>query len=463
MGSSSTVGASRPGPPRVPFQGGAGRPLGSETRAFFEPRFGHDFGAVRVFADDRAAASARSLDARAYTTRGSIVFGAAQYAPHTWAGKRLLAHELAHVIQQGSRVGHRGDLVQRMPADKAPVCIVPPRPEGNVEVTMVPRGVQVLRGEDAWVITLWDFARDEATPSTAHSDAVWSLVYEANTLVATDPTVTGWTVRSIVGHASPEGEEAHNRDLALRRAAAIAGLFGDPLEPISAGEACGDGVSPDQYPFLRAVDVTIEFARQSFPWQIKKPKVKSTGPGAFGNSVDKNKPGKGVSKGVVEGVKEVTDDLVSGPDPGKGPPKLEINARKALKGLVEGAGEGLSEIGWGAYTAWSHEHGTKELEPEVQAQINALLPEAERMLEEDPSQPVFAVIHTVAKKHEHYEYERGGARSPTPAGVELAEPVRLGRERVARTYRTEERSRDAPGLVIIHTHDITSVELTSQE
>jgi hypothetical protein len=65
-----------------------------------ESRFGHDFSRVRVHTDADAAQSARSIDARAYTSGGDIVFGSGEYAPHTFAGQTLLAHELAHVVQQ---------------------------------------------------------------------------------------------------------------------------------------------------------------------------------------------------------------------------------------------------------------------------------------------------------------------------------------------------------------------------
>ena len=77
-----------------------GQPLDAATRGFMEPRFGHDFSKVRVYADDSAAESARALHALAYTVAPNIVFGAGRYAPHTHAGQRLLAHELTHVVQQ---------------------------------------------------------------------------------------------------------------------------------------------------------------------------------------------------------------------------------------------------------------------------------------------------------------------------------------------------------------------------
>src|SRR5690242_20057476 len=74
----------------------AGQPLDATTRAFMEPRFGHDFSRVRVHTGPEAAQSAAALNARAYTVGPAIVFGAGEYAPATAAGRKLLAHELAH-------------------------------------------------------------------------------------------------------------------------------------------------------------------------------------------------------------------------------------------------------------------------------------------------------------------------------------------------------------------------------
>jgi hypothetical protein len=82
-----------------------GQPLGASTRKFFEPRFGHDFSHVRVHTDARAADSARSVNAQAYTVGDELVFGDGQYAPDTNAGRRLLAHELTHVLQQRQTAG----------------------------------------------------------------------------------------------------------------------------------------------------------------------------------------------------------------------------------------------------------------------------------------------------------------------------------------------------------------------
>lgn len=76
------------------------QPLDARTRAYFEPRFGHDFSQVRVHTDARAEESARAVKALAYTVGRDVVFGSGQYRPGTVAGDRLLAHELVHVAQQ---------------------------------------------------------------------------------------------------------------------------------------------------------------------------------------------------------------------------------------------------------------------------------------------------------------------------------------------------------------------------
>jgi hypothetical protein len=76
------------------------RPLDAPTRAFFEPRFGHDFSRVRVHSDARAAESAAAIKAGAWTVGNDIAFGHGMYAPRTSHGRAVLAHELSHVVQQ---------------------------------------------------------------------------------------------------------------------------------------------------------------------------------------------------------------------------------------------------------------------------------------------------------------------------------------------------------------------------
>src|SRR5262249_46573098 len=94
----------------------SGQPLDAGSRAFFEPRFGRDLSDIRVHANARAAESAREAGARAYAYGRHIAFGDGNYAPGTEGGRALLAHEIAHTIQQEASPVRLG--VQRAPDDK---------------------------------------------------------------------------------------------------------------------------------------------------------------------------------------------------------------------------------------------------------------------------------------------------------------------------------------------------------
>ena len=94
----------------------SGQPLDAATRGFFEPRFGTDLGAVRVHTDFEADAAARAVQARAFTLGPNVVFGHGQYQPDSEAGRRLIGHELTHVMQQSNGGNSAvGGSVQRSP------------------------------------------------------------------------------------------------------------------------------------------------------------------------------------------------------------------------------------------------------------------------------------------------------------------------------------------------------------
>jgi len=77
-----------------------GQPLDKTTRDYFESKFGYDFSQVRVHVDAQAAQSANAVNARAYAVGNQMAFATGEYAPSTLQGRRLLAHELTHVLQQ---------------------------------------------------------------------------------------------------------------------------------------------------------------------------------------------------------------------------------------------------------------------------------------------------------------------------------------------------------------------------
>jgi len=99
--------------------GTLGRPLDRSTRDFMEPRFGRDFSTVRVHTGARASESARAVNARAFTLGQHIVFADSAYAPDSGPGRKLLAHELTHTVQQGGGGDHLQRLVEVQPDNTA--------------------------------------------------------------------------------------------------------------------------------------------------------------------------------------------------------------------------------------------------------------------------------------------------------------------------------------------------------
>lgn len=100
----------------------SGQPLATDTQQFMESRMGQDFSSVQIHTDSKAAQSAQSINALAYTSGQHIVFNEGQYQPHTDSGKRLLAHELVHVGQQG---GHGIKRVAQQTLPEKSVCDAP--------------------------------------------------------------------------------------------------------------------------------------------------------------------------------------------------------------------------------------------------------------------------------------------------------------------------------------------------
>ena len=122
---------------------GGGRPLSDAERGDFEPRFGADLGQVRLHDGPQAAAAARSIRARAYTSGSDVVFGAGEFAPGTREGRQLLAHELAHVLQHG--VGERR-LARRVDGDVRSMSISPAWAEALSD-TELDEQLDILRRE----------------------------------------------------------------------------------------------------------------------------------------------------------------------------------------------------------------------------------------------------------------------------------------------------------------------------
>ncbi|MES2100909.1 MAG: DUF4157 domain-containing protein [Pseudomonadota bacterium] len=131
---------------------GLGRALDRTTRADMEQRFGHSFASVRVHADGGAQRAAAALQARAFAHGPHIVFGAGRYAPHTSTGRQLLAHELAHVVQQSRPGAVARAMCAPVATAPAQTTARPPTPEEKQEFAR--EAVNFLKGQGDFFATL---------------------------------------------------------------------------------------------------------------------------------------------------------------------------------------------------------------------------------------------------------------------------------------------------------------------
>ncbi len=112
-----------------------GKPLNPGDKNFFESRMGYDFSGVKIYNDSRANQSAKNVKALAFTHGNAIVFNSGQYQPHNYEGKKLLAHELTHVVQQNSAI-NQTKRIQRKPTAieiPAPDAVEDWNPPANAE------------------------------------------------------------------------------------------------------------------------------------------------------------------------------------------------------------------------------------------------------------------------------------------------------------------------------------------
>lgn len=178
-----------------------GQSLDSGTRGFFESRTGHDFGHVRIHNDAKAGRSAGAVNALAYTVGKDVVFGPGQYNPASPSGKWLLAHELAHVMQQ----------------------------RGGGPLQRKEKGSSLLEGR---ALSLkWDIQFQHDKPGPAEMGATPSAVLTAKglswlELVRSSLQNNTAQEAELEGNASIEGSVDHNYELSVRRAQYIARLIG---------------------------------------------------------------------------------------------------------------------------------------------------------------------------------------------------------------------------------------------
>jgi outer membrane protein OmpA-like peptidoglycan-associated protein len=218
----------------------AGRPLEPDVRKSFERRFDHDFSSVRVHADAAAASSARTAAAEAYTVGSDVVFGAGMYRPHAHAGQRLLAHELAHVVQQqrpssgaAKTSAHESDAARA--ADRAvnghkaavslaaPVSVQRQPLTGNVPDVDLTESASPLLASAIGSVTVDGFVTGKADLSVANQA---ELTRAAATIFKLLKRYPASTIR-VIGYTDAVGQEADNQTLGQSRADAVQAALRD--------------------------------------------------------------------------------------------------------------------------------------------------------------------------------------------------------------------------------------------
>jgi outer membrane protein OmpA-like peptidoglycan-associated protein len=227
-----------------------GRPLAPALRQEMEARFGQDFSTVQVHTDGAAGQSAHDINANAYTAGNHIVFGAGRFAPETQTGRLLLAHELAHVVQQSaftqsaSGPGSQGEGLDSSlsagpesaaPGEHTPVARPPQiiqRQNGDgeeEEEAPLTRSEEIALsrtspGEytgqtDPLALSLYNFGIDIAQPKAEHQAVLVELGTFLNALSSPE------TVVRVIGFADESGGSDYNLNLSRRRADEVAAIL----------------------------------------------------------------------------------------------------------------------------------------------------------------------------------------------------------------------------------------------
>ena len=216
-------------PPIARATSDGGQPLPPALRAHFDPRFGHDFARVRIHHGGAASRSARLINAQAYTMGTHIVFGEGRYAPATSAGRRLLAHELAHTVQQAAALPGPGPSAARALASSArgtrsPVPVI----QRACKVTPPP--------EDLGCSTAIDLpARETSIPFQSDNSGITVPTRELARIAAAWDASGGISVLRLDGFAGCDGSAERNWYLSCKGALAVAAELqaGSPAMPAS--------------------------------------------------------------------------------------------------------------------------------------------------------------------------------------------------------------------------------------
>ncbi len=252
-------GPSGPAPAAVhQVLGSPGRALAQSSRGFFEQRFGHDFGRVRVHDDARAAESARSVEAAAYTVGQHIVFDEGNFNPGSSQGRELMAHELAHTVQQDQSmdssgplaIGKAGDESERE-ADGAASSVLnrqpvslDTKPAAGVQRQPAPASDTLVESASPFLaasigsVTIDGFVTGKSDISPTNEAQLATTASRIKILLKKYP---GSTI-SVTGHTDAIGKESDNQTLGQSRADAVKdalsgmGVPGEAMHAESKGE-----------------------------------------------------------------------------------------------------------------------------------------------------------------------------------------------------------------------------------
>jgi outer membrane protein OmpA-like peptidoglycan-associated protein len=239
----------------------SGRPLDASSLAYFEPRFGRDFSGVRVHTGVAAERSAHDVNAHAYTVGPHIVFGAGRFAPKTEEGRRLIAHELAHVVQQGglgptglsAGSGSRATVTNEVQPGTNGTAITPrqkPVPVARLSAPLIQRQPnppvikpagkdlgdpalsraeeirlsststgQITYGLNPPMVSFYNFAIGQPTLKSEHAAGLKALAAVLKRAASAKLYITA------NGHADSSGEADVNMPLSRRRAIAVQNLL----------------------------------------------------------------------------------------------------------------------------------------------------------------------------------------------------------------------------------------------
>jgi outer membrane protein OmpA-like peptidoglycan-associated protein len=314
-----------------------GQPLDAAMRAEMEPRFHHDFSRVRVHADARAAESARHVSARAYTVGSQIVFGAGEYPLRAEDGRKLLAHELTHVVQQRGGESRTSQPLQLGAADstaereaerhstsigEVPLTSNVAAPVSGPLLQRQPLGGRLGSSEDErallWEsfrnsLTLDDFDSDKATLKPEHLAKLKEYKARFQTLLVRYPD----SFISIIGHTDATDTEEHNKTLGQDRADMVkdeltsgdSALPSDIIHSGSLGESSPAVESKGREARNRRVEIIPRLRRFI---KLPPPSPPETLPGGGGKSgkSDEPEPGPGPGPSPPGGTTKIPDPKI---------------------------------------------------------------------------------------------------------------------------------------------------------